>query len=74
VKEEDGIKKIFITSDNPHIIIDDVEGNILPEKTSLKDIWGWGFTVGPLMGYDLIKKDMTVGLGISVGWTYKRRW
>jgi hypothetical protein len=71
--EEDGIKTIHVSSDNPHVDITGIDGNVIPDDpVGFFDKFGIGLAVGPTFNYDLIDKDIAFGIGITAGFVYKK--
>jgi len=73
VEDSEGIKRIEVVSDNPHLAFTSIEGNIIPEdKIGFFDKFGLGIAIGPTANYDFIDKDFSIGIGITAGLVYKK--
>lgn len=59
--------RVFVTSNNPHIVYNDIQGVVLP-KTQPR----WSIGIGPSItaGYDILHKNFAVTAGISVNLNY----
>lgn len=59
--------KVYVTSNNPHIVYNDIQGVVLPKTTPR-----WSIGVGPqfAVGYGLLQKkpDIYVGVGLSINY------
>jgi hypothetical protein len=73
IVEEDGIKRIVLKSNNPYLTFDHVAGNMPPDDIpGFWDKFGLGVAFGPTINYDIIDKDVSVGIGITGGFVYKK--
>jgi hypothetical protein len=70
IYDDKGIKKFYVTSDNKSVIIDTVYGNIVPSYKKERK-YGLGIGIGPNLSYDVLDKNITVGLGVTAGLIYK---
>ena len=66
--------KIFVTTQNPYVIFDSVEGALLDKEIYLKQQkkkkWGIGISLGIYTGYDLLNKNIYIGPGAGCGISY----
>ena len=66
--------KIFVTTQNPYVVFNDVEGALLDKDVYLKQQkkkkWGISISVGMYAGYDLVGKNIYVGPGAGCGISY----
>ena len=66
--------KIFVTTPNPYVVFNDIEGALLDKDVYLKQQkkkkWGISISVGMYAGYDLVGKNIYVGPGAGCGISY----
>ena len=61
--------KIFVTTQNPYVVFNDIEGALLDKDVYLKQQkkkkWGISISLGMYAGYDLLSKNIYVGPGVG---------
>ena len=66
--------KIFVTTQNPYVVFDSVEGALLDKEVYLKQQkkkrLGISISLGIYTGYDLFDKSMYIGPGAGCGVSY----
>ena len=66
--------KIFVTTQNPYVVFNDVEGALLDKDVYLKQQkkkkWGISLSLGMYAGYDLFDKSVYIGPGAGCGISY----
>ena len=66
--------KIFVTTQNPYVVFNDIEGALLDKEVYLKQQkkkrWGISVSAGMYAGYDLLSKNIYIGPGIGCGISY----
>ena len=66
--------KIFVTTQNPYVVFNDVEGALLDKDVYLKQQkkkkWGISLSLGMYAGYDLLSKNIYIGPGAGCGISY----
>lgn len=66
--------KIFVTTQNPYVIFDSVEGALLDKEVYLKQQkkkrLGISISLGIYTGYDLFDKSIYIGPGVGCGVSY----
>ena len=66
--------KIFVTTQNPYVVFNDVEGALLDKDVYLKQQkkkkWGISLSLGIYAGYDLFDKSVYIGPGAGCGISY----
>ena len=66
--------KIFVTTQNPYVVFNDVEGALLDKNVYLKQQkkkkWGISLSLGMYAGYDLLSKNIYIGPGAGCGISY----
>ena len=66
--------KIFVTTPNPYVVFNDVEGALLDKDVYLKQQkkkkWGISISLGMYAGYDLFDKSVYIGPGAGCGISY----
>ena len=66
--------KIFVTTQNPYVVFNDVEGALLDKDVYLKQQkkkkWGISVSVGVYTGYNLFDKSIYIGPGAGCGISY----
>lgn len=66
--------KIFVTTQNPYVVFNDMEGALLDKDVYLKQQkkkkWGISLSLGMYAGYDLFDKSVYIGPGAGCGISY----
>lgn len=66
--------KIFVTTQNPYVVFNNIEGALLDKNAYLKQQkkkkWGISISVGMYAGYNLLSKYIYIGPGIGCGISY----